>query len=593
MTTPARSLPIALIVLALFGGPRPTTALAADRASGPAASSRLLVQTKAGADATEVVAEAGRRSRSAPIRLRRVHGANVHVLEVGGDHLEAIEAALAGDRRVRFVERDQVVPPAQVTGDVYAPPGYHLPLIGASWAWRVTTGSADAPIAILDSGIDATHPDLADRVLPGWNVYDGNDDTRDIVGHGTLVAGVLAAARNDAAGLSGVIHATPILPVRVTDEDGNAYHSTLTEGLVWAADHGARVANISFAVFGGHALSSAAQYFVNRGGLIFAAGGNDGTRHDEDANDWIVSVAATGPDDIRAEFSSSGPYIDLAAPGVELMSTTVGGGYAHVSGTSVASPVAAGAAALAWSANPSLTAGQVEDLLKGYSEDLGAPGYDPFFGWGRVDAARTVAVAIWLGRTVDRIGPSSRIVSPAGGQIVRDAVSVTVEATDNVAVVGVELLVDGQRLAISETEPHTFIWDSSTALDGAHRLVARARDAAGNVGTSVPLTVTVDNTHKLRPPRVRLRVPSAPLGSSGITPVAVHARGDERITVIEVYVDSKLAMAEHGNALRSTRFDWNTIGLADGPHTIFAVARDAAGNAGSSKPVSLQVRNGG
>ena len=591
MILSARRLRPSLCALALLTSVAVAPSPAADAGFRFTPTTRLLLQTKAGANAVRVIADAGRRARARRIRLRRIQGANVHVLDVGAEHVESIEAALASDTRVRFVERDRLVPPALVASDAGTVPGDHLPLIGAPWAWGFTAGSTAAPIAILDSGVDASHPDLAGRVLSGWNVLDDSDDTRDLVGHGTLVAGIAAAAPRDAVGVSGVAYAAPILPVRVTDEDGNAYHSTLTEGLVWAADHGARVANISFAIFGGQALSSAAQYFVNRGGLVFAAGGNDGRRHNDAANDWIVSVAATSSVDVHARFSSSGPYIDLAAPGVGLMSTALGGVYARVSGTSVASPVAAGVAALAWSANPSLTAGQVEEVLRAYSEDLGEPGYDPFFGWGRVDAARTVAVAMWLGRTSDQIVPRSRIASPTGGQLVHDTVGVTIEATDNVGVVGVELLVDGRPLATSETEPHTFVWDSFSVPNGTHTLVARARDAAANVGTSVPVTVIVDNSRPVRPPRVRVRAPSAAV-LSGIIPVGVRARGDDPIVAIELYVDGALVRIDGGRSLRTLRFDWDTAGWLDGSHTVYAIARDATGHAASSSPVRVQVRNG-
>lgn len=589
MTVSARCRLLVFVILAIPVGLQSDPSRAADRRATTATTTRLILQAKAGADAGQILAEAGKRSRAARLRVRGIHGAEVHVIEVDPDHLDAMETALLGDPRIRFVERDQIVVPAGVAGD--SPSGLDSALAptGIAWASRFTSGSAEMPIAVLDSGVDAAHPALAGRVLPGWNVYDDNDDTRDVVGHGTLVAGIVAAATNDASGIVGVAPVNPILPIRVTDEDGNAYVSTLTAALVWAADRGARIANISFAVFGGQALSSAAQYFVNRGGLVFAAGGNDGLWHDEPMNDWVVSVAATTADDSRAAFASSGAYIDLAAPGVDLLSTAAGGGYARVSGTSVASPVAAGIAALAWAVNPSLSAVQVEDLLKSYSEDLGEAGHDPLFGWGRVDAARTVAVAAWLRRTADRIAPFSDIVTPSSGQTLRDAVTVTAAAADDVAVVAVDLLVDGRPLATSITAPHTFFWNTAATANGPHTLVVRARDAAGNVGTSAPVTVTVDNPRTRRSQRIRLRIRAASTDNPATLTVGVRARSDHPVTAIEVHADGTPIWVENGIGLRSLRFDWDTASLPDGPHTLSALARDTAGCVIRSQPVTVDL----
>ena len=348
------------------------------------------MQMERGADADSVL-------RALPFArpprfVRRIAGTDITVIDAG-DAAGAVAAALALDPRVRFVEHDRRVAPALISTDPLARRQHYLAIIGAPRAWNITTGD-DGPIAILDSGVDATHPDLMGRVLPGWNTFDENDDATDVSGHGTLVAGVAAASADNATGGCGVTWTNPILPVRVTDLDGNAYYSTLAAGLVWAADHGARIANLSFAVYDGHALSAAAEYFVDHGGLVFAAAGNDGRRHDVPANPWIVSVAATGRGRLTAPFSSSGPYVDVAAPGTNILTTARGGGYARVSGTSLASPIAAGVAALVMAANPALDPVQVEDIIERSADDMGDPGFDPSFGWGRVNAARAVEAAL-------------------------------------------------------------------------------------------------------------------------------------------------------------------------------------------------------
>ncbi|MBI1816396.1 MAG: S8 family serine peptidase [Deltaproteobacteria bacterium] len=368
-------------------------------------SARLLVQTKAGVSATELHALFGAHGLSRVQRIRRIR---LHVLAAAPARLAEIEAVLHADPRIAFVERDRAIAPAMRPTDPVFSQQYHLARIDCLAAWDITIGSATAPIAILDSGVDATHPDLVGKLVLGFNLYDHSSDTHDVSGHGTMVAGIAAAASNNGIGVSGVAWANPIMPIRVTDEDGLAYLSTIASGLVWAADHGARVANLSFAVFGAQSINVAAQYFAAKGGVTFAAAGNDGFTHDDAANPWVISVAATDQSDRIATFSSSGAYVDLAAPGVMIATTAMGGGYATVSGTSFASPVAAGVAALVRSVNPSLTSTQVTDLLKANAVDVGDAGYDSHAGWGRVDALNAVAAARALVPPQDSVRTKSR-----------------------------------------------------------------------------------------------------------------------------------------------------------------------------------------
>ncbi len=546
------------------------------------ATGRLLVQVAAGADARQVLDEAGTRVRAPRGAMRRIRGANIHVVEVDPTALESVRAALAADPRVRFVEQDRIVAPALVPDDASFGAQYHLKTIGALRAWNVTTGGA-APIAILDSGVDGTHPDLAARMLPGRNVYDDNDDARDVFGHGTKVAGAVAAAANNGIGVAGITWANPILPVRITAPDGTASFSTIAEGLVWAADHGARVANVSFAVFGAHSVNAAAQYFVSRGGLVFAAGGNDGVRHNDAPNDWVVSIAATDTRDRIVDFSSTGEYIDLAAPGVDILTTTRGGGYALVSGTSIASPIAAGAAALVFAANPALTPVQVEDLLKANSHDRGVRGYDTSYGWGRVDAARAVSAAMAVVGTADATPPVAEILAPTATQIVRGEVAVQADAADDTAVVAVELMVDDVVVARSENAPHTFVWDSRAVRDGMHRLVVCAWDAAGNSSLSVAVEVSVDNSSDREPPRVLVLL-SRPSG--GVQRVRVQAADDGDVTRLTLYIDGHAVAVKAGSSVRSLSFAWDMRTATAGRHQLIATAVDAAGH-GSRSPAAL------
>jgi subtilisin family serine protease len=184
--------------------------------------------------------------------------------------------ALAKNPHVKFAELDEAMRPELIPNDPYYGNAWHLPRIDAPSAWDASTGLG-VTVAILDTGVDATHPDLIAALVPGWNTYDNNSNSSDVHGHGTAVAGTAAASGANAAGVAGVAWRARIMPVRVTDTAGYAYVSTLSSGITWAADHGARVANASFSVAAGSStIATAAQYMRSKGGVVVVAAGNSG-----------------------------------------------------------------------------------------------------------------------------------------------------------------------------------------------------------------------------------------------------------------------------------------------------------------------------
>ncbi|HKQ50394.1 MAG TPA: S8 family serine peptidase [Phycisphaerae bacterium] len=217
---------------------------------------------------------------------------------------------------------------------------------------------------------------------------------------GTPVAGTAGAATNNSVGISGVAWNCMIMPLRVSSPGGIVSWSNLATALSWAADHRARVANISFAFGASPTVSSAAQYFQSHGGVVTVSAGNYSTVHINPDNPYLLVVSATDSGDKLTTWNDTGSDIDLAAPGVSIPSTWNGGGYGSRSGSSMSVPIVAGVAALAISANPSLTASQVQDRLGAFSatvkqsaDDLGPAGGDPSYGWGRINAGRAVALA--------------------------------------------------------------------------------------------------------------------------------------------------------------------------------------------------------
>ena len=292
------------------------------------------------------------------------------------------------------------------------------PKMGSPAAWGYTIGSSSVTIAVVDTGIDETHPDLASKIVPGYDFVDGDSNPHDLNGHGTHVAGIAAAATNNSEGVAGTSWGARLMPVRVLDASGSGYTSDLIGGILWASQQGARIINFSL---GGVNYSQALQDAVNvahNAGLLFvAAMGNDNTSVTfypaGMAN--VLGVAATNRYDLKAQYSNTGNHCDLAAPGGDMsyyhdpdgiystmptypvdMTTTYSyyENYDYLQGTSQATPYVSGLAALIWSRNPSLTADEVQQLMQSTAVDLGAAGWDPIYGWGRIDVAAAVAAAV-------------------------------------------------------------------------------------------------------------------------------------------------------------------------------------------------------
>src|SRR5205823_6228067 len=215
---------------------------------------------------------------------------------------------------------------------------------------------------------------------------------------------------------------------------------------------------------------------------------------------------------------------DLAAPGVAIYTTGKGGGYVVGTGTSASAPIVAAVAAMVLSVNPSLTAIQVQDILKQSADDLGAPGWDPSYGWGRVNAYKAVLAATG-GSSTDTTPPSATITSPSDGSKLSGTVTIGVSAADNVGVTKVECYISGLLASTSTTG--SFSWNTTTNANGSYSLQARAYDAAGNVGASATVSVSVQNTPAdLSAPVVQITSPTSGATVARSTKVYVAASDD-------------------------------------------------------------------
>jgi thermitase len=425
-------------------------------------------------------------------KLSKLGRVNVHRIQLHPAALRALEQRLRHLPEVKFVERNRRIPVALVPNDPAYGEQWHLARIRAPQAWDITPGSPGIVIGILDSGIDSSHPDLASKLLPGWNFYEGNANTGDVTGHGTRVAGVAAAISNNGIGVAGVAMQSLIMPLRVTDNGGTAYYSTVANALTWAVDHGVKVMNLSFdGIARSSVIREAAQYVRSRGGVVVAAAGNCSCFDATPPNTHVISVSSTDGADTISWFSSRGNHIDLAAPGENIRTTERGGGYSVVGGTSFSSPITAGVMALMMAANPSLTPSELEQLLKANADDLGSAGWDTSYGFGRLNASRAVTAA--AGSSPDITAPTVAITAPTGG-IVSGTVPVLVNAISSVGISRVELWVGSTLAATSSNAPWSLAWNSTGLANGSYSLVVRAYDAAGNVATSLSVSVMLDNT---------------------------------------------------------------------------------------------------
>lgn len=562
--------------------------------AGEFARGRILIEARAGLSDAEldtlVKAHGGKRRKLGQSRMHIVN------LPPGLSEEDAVDK-LSRRPELKFAELDRKVTIAMDVNDPYIGSSWHISKIGAPVAWDSTQGGG-VTIAVLDTGVNGAHPDLKDRMVPGFNVYNNTTDTSDLCGHGTAVAGTAAATMNNALGVAGVAGAARIMPVRIAYKDASggcpAYFSTIANGITWAADHGARIANVSYVgIAGSSAVKSAARYMKSKGGLVFISAGNKNIDENVVPDTAFIIVSSTDRYDRKSSFSSWGSFVSLAAPGTGIWTTNKALGYSSWNGTSFASPVSAGVAGLMMAARPDLNADQVESLLFKTSVDLGVAGRDPVFGHGRVNAAAAVNAARTYVNPIDTIAPLVAIAAPLGSSTVSGSVPVSVSSSDNVGVARVDLKANGTVVATDNAAPYSFSWNSTGVTNGMASLVAVAYDAAGNIGTSATVAVNVANSTSTVSmsdtiaPSVAINNPVG--GSvSGTVAVSISAGDNAGAAGIRtsLSIGGRLVASGQGGSLS---YNWNTRKVTPGSYTISVTARDAAGNA-TTRTVSVTVR---
>jgi subtilisin family serine protease len=365
---------------------------------------------------------------------RMIPKIGVAVVRVAPRRRDAVRSAIRRSAFVLAAQRDPILHAADTTpNDTLWPSQWGLQQLGLPGAWDLTQGDANVIVAVVDTGVDATHPDLRDAVLPGVNFTSGGTDAGDDEGHGTAVAGIIAARTNNSAGQAGVCWSCKLLPIKVLDASGAGDASVVAAGIVRAVDLGARVINLSL---GGptptQALADAVAYAEQKDVVVVAAAGNSATATPfyPAAYPGVIAVAASDPARRLYSWSDHGDWVGLAAPGCNV-APALDGGYVDFCGTSSASPIVAGLAALAISAVPSATSAEIGAALEGGSLPIGQG-----VRYGDVQAAGTLAA---LGVHA----PASIQTSTVSGVVTRAVPKRRLAGTFSAGRVSVSLLATG------------------------------------------------------------------------------------------------------------------------------------------------------
>ena len=315
------------------------------------------------------------------------------------------------------------VPAASVTSinDPYLARQWHLSRLGISSLYPSLTGSG-VVVAVVDTGVDASHVDLQGQLLPGVSFSNGvqSDGAPDDNGHGTHVVGLVAAVSNNGLGVASVASGVKILPIKALDAQGSGYDIDIALGIDYAVDHGANIVNLSLGAASLlPALVPAIAYAHSHGVIIVCAAGNFYASGDPvvypAAYDDTFAVAASTSSDAHAPYSEAGAYVDISAPGDLLYSTLPSNSYGYMSGTSMASPVAAASLAVLMQAHPSWSVSQLEGTLEASAVKLSVSpsGFDPMFGWGRVDLLSAVNQSVPLNPLAGPPSPNSSSSDPS------------------------------------------------------------------------------------------------------------------------------------------------------------------------------------
>ncbi len=546
----------------------------------PFVEKELLVQPYPGAEGEAVAALY---AQVGAVVIEELTDIDATVLAVPADERDVIATQLADTGLIETVQKNYLYEPSDVPNDPMYRRQSHLTQVAAAQAWDTTVGDENIIIAIVDTGIDRDHPDLVDRIVDGWNAYNGNFDYSDVHGHGTQVAGVVAAATNNQLGVAGMTWECPIVVVRVSDQQGRASARHIAAGILWAVNHGASVINISFApLWSNRVVRAAATEAFNRGAVVVISTGNAGQTSSASGYAEAMFVGAVNSSNEITSFSDRGGFVDLVAPGIAIRTTKDGGEYTMANGTSFAAPIVSGVAALAWSVNPDLRPVTVASALQDTAVDLGATGKDTSYGYGLVDAAAAVDGAAQLSFVPDTTPPTLTINRPSNGATLTGRYAVYVTASDRWGVADVVMSVDGMAYATDTRSPYWLVIDIAKFPSGWHQLSFVATDHAGNA--SEPTTIRVNFRHLTgdttnTATEIRFTYPANGATVTRDTTIRATISDTDGLATIEWFVDGiPVHTSTVSGQSTGVSYMWRIVGYDPGSHTISLIVTDLNGD---------------
>ena len=445
---------------------------------------------------------------------------------------------------VEFAEPNFIQRPVWTPSDTSYDKQWGLKKINAASGWGIHTGRQSTIIAIIDTGVDLDHPDLQSKLVQGYDFVDNDKTPDDDGGHGTHCAGIAAASSNNKRGVAGVCPNCSIMPIRTLGPDGGIASDT-AKGIIYAADHGAKVISMSLGTYQlSSTIQDAVSYADGKGVLIVAAAGNDNvsTPHYPAYFNQCIAVGSTGPSDAQSDFSNYGAWVDVAAPGENILSTIPGGKYDPKWGTSMATPHVAGLAGLMFSC-PKATSTRIKQAIYNSGHPVGS-----WVTHGRIDVA---AALKYLGCGQSDSGSSSKTPSTGGTKAPQDS--------------------------------------GGTPSGGA---------ASDDAGTSVHLTQGQS-----------LKAPSGALSKSDDTRVTVSSKGAGLQNSLDFYIETTFkgstsggltialeATSENPGTFEISLYDWQkgaltqigTISVGTGDQSFGLTAQDASNYVNNKKKIRIR-----
>lgn len=482
--------------------------VSAETATAKEETTQLLVQYKD----SETITKKEAKKLDATIVSNEDQTAVIDVLVEDEQHvIETLQA----DENVEFVEENKVytlsdeaasteASTSTSVNDTYYGNQWNLSSLNIEKAWeqaKDVTDKDETVVAVLDTGVKATHADLKERVLEGTTIVEGianNETGNDDQGHGTFVSGIIAAQANNDTGISGVAGTedVKILPVKVMGKNGEGTAADIAKGIDYAVAHDADVINMSLSGEYSEAIDQAVQRAYEEGVVVVAASGNGGGNADTNypaALDNVISVGSVAKNNQAYSGSNVGETVDLVAPGVSVISTSLAGDlgdesgyYTSGTGTSYAAPHVAAVAALYKAQHADASAEKVTQALIQTADDLGVEGHDPSTGYGVVNPLRALENDVQV--------DAFKLDAPKKNANVVGMTPVIVTTEDD-AITSMSVTIDGKKVASGEVEQHQFnqSFDTTEWADGKHTIIITGLDKENKEVSKVERTINVQN----------------------------------------------------------------------------------------------------